>query len=429
MKKLIWGAVLGMAPALAFSQAGHIMQGVGAVNMSMGGAATAQPLDISGALQWNPAGITTFKNRELSVNIGLFFSSPELRSTVPTPGGPMSGITKDDRGTSPMPAAAFKWASKNKKHHFGLSAFGISGFGVTFPESNTNPINMPQSMGGFGMLKSDYQLMQVGFTYARKLGKRFSLGITPNFNVAYLSLNPNPLASPGIMAGYPRADKASAIGYGAQIGLLYEDPSGFKGGLSYKTKQKFGDYNFTNTYLNGGSAPSNAFRMNYPAILSLGVGYSKKLVDVAVDYRFVNYEQTEGFEKTGWTPTASVAGFGWKNMSIVSAGIQYKGLKALPLRVGYTYSSNPIVPALAFFSTPATAVIKHAFQVGLGYELTKKVTFNMVYHYGTSGGSTRGPLLNPMMVSDTNIYGSIPGSEVSYKMNTSMLMFGANFSF
>ena len=97
--------------------------------------------------------------------------------------------------------------------------------------------------------------------------------------------------------------------------------------------------------------------------------------------------------------------------------------------MGYTYSSNPIVPALAFFSTPATAVIKHAFQVGLGYELTKKVTFNMVYHYGTSGGSTRGPLLSPMMVSDTNIYGSIPGSEVSYKMKTSMLMFGANFSF
>ena len=30
--------------AMAFSQAGHIMQGVGAVNMSMGGAATAQPI-------------------------------------------------------------------------------------------------------------------------------------------------------------------------------------------------------------------------------------------------------------------------------------------------------------------------------------------------------------------------------------------------
>ncbi|HMQ45473.1 MAG TPA: hydrocarbon degradation protein, partial [Mariniflexile sp.] len=48
-----------------FSQAGHIMQGVGAVNMSMGGASTAQPLDISGALQWNPAAISTFNDKIL----------------------------------------------------------------------------------------------------------------------------------------------------------------------------------------------------------------------------------------------------------------------------------------------------------------------------------------------------------------------------
>ena len=44
----------------AMAQTGHIMQGVGSVNMSMGGAATGQPLDISGALQWNPASIATF---------------------------------------------------------------------------------------------------------------------------------------------------------------------------------------------------------------------------------------------------------------------------------------------------------------------------------------------------------------------------------
>ena len=34
--------------SVAIAQTGHLMQGVGAVNMSMGGAATAQPLDISG---------------------------------------------------------------------------------------------------------------------------------------------------------------------------------------------------------------------------------------------------------------------------------------------------------------------------------------------------------------------------------------------
>ena len=67
----------------AYSQAGHIMQGVSSVNMSMGGAATAQPLDISGALHWNPATISAFEENGARFDLGLFFSSPELSSTVP----------------------------------------------------------------------------------------------------------------------------------------------------------------------------------------------------------------------------------------------------------------------------------------------------------------------------------------------------------
>ena len=103
-----------------FSQAGHIMQGVGAVNMSMGGASTAQPLDISGALQWNPAAISTFNEKTLKLDVGLFFSSPELSSSIPAgmmfPGSPaVSGITKDDRGISPMPALGFVYGKEGSK--------------------------------------------------------------------------------------------------------------------------------------------------------------------------------------------------------------------------------------------------------------------------------------------------------------------------
>ena len=57
--------------AVLFGQTGHIMQGVGAVNMSMGGASTAQPLDISGALQWNPASISAFDDKIIKLDIGL----------------------------------------------------------------------------------------------------------------------------------------------------------------------------------------------------------------------------------------------------------------------------------------------------------------------------------------------------------------------
>ncbi|MEZ4795481.1 MAG: hypothetical protein R2773_08435 [Flavobacteriaceae bacterium] len=115
MKKTIQFLAL-FATLAMFSQAGHIMQGVGAINMSMGGAATGQPLDISGALLWNPAAISHFDGTVLKADVGLFFSSPELRSTVPvfnSEGQPtgefFSGITEDDRGLSPMPALALVW--------------------------------------------------------------------------------------------------------------------------------------------------------------------------------------------------------------------------------------------------------------------------------------------------------------------------------
>ena len=429
MKKIIIILGLGMLPVILFAQTGHLMQGIGAAYMSMGGASTAQPLDINGALQWNPAAISAFDKKILSVNAGLFFSSPSLSSTVPTSEGPFTGVTKDDRGASVMPALAMVWGKKNSKHTFGISAFGISGFGVTFPESNTNAINMPQSAGGFGRIQSDYQLLQVGLTYSYKISEQFSIGFAPTFNYSSLELAPNPLSSPSTTLGYPVSDKASALGFGGQFGIFYNSGKGIKLGASYKTPQTFGSFDFNNKYLDGTTAPNVKFKMNYPAILSAGIGYSKNKIDAALDYRFVNYENTEGFKAKGWTNTASVAGFGWNNISIISAGIQYKGINKLPIRAGYTYSSNPISSELAFFSIPATAVIKNAFQFGFGYEFNTQLTLNATYHHGTSGGSTSGPLLSPMTITASNPYGAIPGSNVSYKMTTDLFMLGINYAF
>jgi long-chain fatty acid transport protein len=450
MKTYLFKLVMLLSATFMYAQSGHIMQGVGAVNMSMGGAATAQPLDISGAMQWNPAALSVFDVKRVKLDAGLFFSSPELSSSLPAnmmfEGAPsVSGTTRDDRGTSIMPALAMVWGQPDSKHTFGVSAFGISGFGVTFPQETnlpmdaqgnpnpdwnpqaSNPINYPQNMGGFGHIESDYMLLQVGISYAYQLTDKISLGIQPNIDYASLELAPNPTANPS-MAGYPSTDKASAIGYGAQFGIFYESDFGLKLGASYKTTQKFGDFEFDNTYLDGTTSTSS-FNMDYPAIFSLGVGYSNKWLDVALDFRRVDYEHTDGFSTTGWTPTGAVSGFGWENISIVSAGLQYKGIKKLPLRVGYTYSSNPISNAIAFYNIPATAIIKDAFQFGCSYELSSKLQIDAVYHYGKSDGATTGQMLNPQMVTSNNPYGAIPGSMVSYDMTTAMLQFGIRYTF
>ena len=417
----------------AYSQAGHIMQGVSSVNMSMGGAATGQPIDISGALHWNPASISTFEENSMRFDLGLFFSSPELSSTVPEfdsmgmpTGNIFSGTTKDDRGLSPLPNLAFVWSRPESRHSFGASAFGISGFGVTFPENMSNPINAPQSMGGFGRIESEYILLQTAFTYAYEISDKFSIGVQPNFNYATLELMPNPTADPSPTAGYPSTDKATALGFGAQFGLFFDSGTGFKAGTSYKTTQSFEDFELENTYLDN-STGTNKLALDYPAILSFGLGYSKGMFDVALDYRIVYYENTDGFSTTGWTPTFSVAGFGWENINVVSAGIQYKGVDRLPLRLGYTYSSNPITEETAFFNVPATAIIKNAFQLGIGYEINDRWGIDGMFHYGTSAGSTSGPLYNPQFIGLAPPYGAIPGSEVSYDMNTSMFMFGVSY--
>ncbi len=444
MKNILKLAVLLLTTSL-FAQAGHIMQGVGAVNMSMGGAATAQPLDISGALQWNPAAISVFDSKIINFDIGAFFSSPELSSSLPAgmmgAGSPaVSGVTKDDRGVSPMPALAYVYGKEGSKHTFGVSAFGISGFGVTFPEeannpmspnfnptTNSNPINYPQQAGGFGHIESDYMLLQVGFAWAYELTNELSIGVQPTINYAALELAPNPTAGPNA-SGYPVSDNASAIGYGAQFGVFYNSPGGIKLGASYKTTQKFEDLEFENTYLDN-STSANAFNMDDPAILSFGLGYSTGVIDLAVDYRYVDYENTEGFAEKGWNQDGSVKGFGWKNISILSVGLQYKGIEKFPLRVGYTYSSNPIDDELAFFSIPATAVVENAFQFGFSHPFNENFTLNGVYHYGTSGDKTEGEMLNPMMASASNPYGAIAGTKVGYEMTTSMVMLGITYTF
>lgn len=455
----------------AFAQSGHLMQGVGAINMSMGGAATGQPLDISGAMHWNPAGLASFSGTRLKLDVGMFKGTPTLYSSLPEgamwgegdlgPGVPASppvtGKTESELGYMAMPALAISWGKEESKSRFGVSIFGVSGFGVDFPEetnlpmnadgspnmewdpNNSNAILYPQSLKGFGNLKSSYMMMQIGFTWAYKFSPKFSIGLQPTFNYQSLELAPNPIARPSMTKGYPISDASASYGYGGQVGLFFDSLNGFKIGASYKTKQFMSDYDFTSKYLDGSAADPVAFSMNFPAIYSVGIGFSKGIIDIGVDYRYVDYENTEGFDNSGWErfddgpfegfPTGAVSGFGWKSMSIVSAGLQFKGIKKVPIRIGYTYNTNPIQDELAFFSTPATAIITNAFQAGFSILFSEGFSLDAVYHYGKSSGKTSGQLLNPMAVRPDNPLGAIPGSEVAYDMNTQLFMLGLNFKF
>jgi len=464
MKKLFF-SIISLSTMFIYAQSGHLMSGVGSVNSSMGGAATGQPVDVSGAIYWNPASISVFDTNTLNVDFGLFFASPELSSEIPADmmgsGSPVvKGTTTDEKGVSPLPSIAFLIGSEDSKLTYAFSVFGVSGFGVDFPEetnlpldsdgnanpnwdpNNSNVITYPQNMGGFGHIKSNYMLMQIAFTASYKISENLSLGMSPVFNYATLEIAPNPTTNPDMTKGYPVANTASATGFGAQLGVFYDSKKGFKAGLSYKTKQNLSAMEFDNVYLDGSAAPANEFDMDFPAIFSVGLGYSNEKFDLALDFRMVDYENTAGFAEKGWVigetgyPTGAVKGFGWQNMNIFSFGFQYKGIEKLPIRLGFTHNSNPIDEELAFFSVSAPGVITNAFQLGLTYEAGKNFNFNAMYHHGMSDGKTEGTLMSPVpddfggpWNAQNNPLGIIPGTKAGYEMTTDLIMLGITYRF
>ena len=80
---------------------GIALPAAGAINQSMGGAATASPLDAAGALYWNPATIGQLPSSEMEIGIGMALPTGTLSSTLPAnsygPGFPPVDLAGDIR--------------------------------------------------------------------------------------------------------------------------------------------------------------------------------------------------------------------------------------------------------------------------------------------------------------------------------------------
>ncbi|NNE35986.1 MAG: hypothetical protein HKN13_12155, partial [Rhodothermales bacterium] len=160
----------------ALGQAGHMLNGVGPVDQAWSGAGTAIPQDVSSALHWNPAAITTFGGSQVDVNLQLMVPNGKLNSFVRQgafgsmfgPPADVSGVTDSDAGVFPIPSIGYVFRQPNSSWAFGVSAFGIGGFGVDYLAGATNPITTPQppSGMGFGHISSEFGLFQASPTVA-----------------------------------------------------------------------------------------------------------------------------------------------------------------------------------------------------------------------------------------------------------------------
>lgn len=432
VRALIPFVMLLFAAAPVRATDGHFLHGVGAVNSAMGGSGVAAIGDILGSFYLNPAGLHAGQGTRAALGFEMFRAERSVSSTMPGFG---SGTTESKSDFVPVPA--FAWTtSLNDKVTVGIGGLGIGGFGVDYPQDNTNPILGPRPMG-FGQVFSNFSLMKVSPAVAFETGDKLQLGFALNVDWASLAVDPFPGASPMADPGpdgmpftrddrafYSRATAADgAWGLGFQAGLIYKATEKVNVGLSYASKQVFQDFEWNvvneNPFLpNFGQARTITFSMDVPAVLAGGLAYHDGKLVWTGDVRYITYSSTAGFDKSGFDQTGAVRGFGWDDILVFATGAQYTLASEVAFRAGYNFSQNPIPDELSLFNIPAPAIVQHHATFGFGFQPVSGLHVDLAY-YHVFENEISGPMWSSA--------GPIPGSSVSSKMSENSLVMTFSF--
>ena len=425
-----------LMPGSAQAQTGQLLDAIGPINQSMGGAGTAMPLDAMGALYWNPASISGLNSSEIGFAFQVFSPQTRLSSSVQAnafgPGVPavdISGRTVSDSGISPIPSFAFVCKNPDSRWIYGISGFGIGGFGVDYAGLANNPITTPQPPNGFGFgpVYSSFQMMQITPTAALQITERLSIGFGINANWATLAVSPFSAASPDDANGdgfptYPDGSRAgTSWGLGFQTGLYYENKeNGFHWGLSLRSPEWMQTYKI-NSQDELGAGRSLRFDLDNPLVASMGIGYSGwERWKFAGDIRYIDYEGTNGFQEAGFDATGAVTGFGWKSIFIVAVGAEYHVTPHLAVRSGYTYNENPIRDEDSFYNIAAPGIIQHHLSSGFTYDTAHGWRLSVALMHGFKN-SISGAWQSPA--------GAIPGTTVSSELSTYSVTAGLSKKF
>ncbi len=428
----------------AYAQSGHVMNGAGPVDQSMSGAGMAAPRDAQTALHWNPAALFTVPGTSLDISLQYMMPSSTITSSVqagafgPAFGPPvtMEGTTDSDIGGFPIPTFAFAKVDPESKLAWGVSAVGVGGFGVDYAMSASNPIltpQMPQGGMGFGAVESTFMLLQVSPTVAYKLKENIWIGFSPTYNMASLELSVFPATPPQFidvfstpsvgqddLPLYPDAPAEWAIGFGFQAGIHAVLENDISIGVSFKSKQSFSDFEYSPTTP---GASDYTFQMDFPMIVSGAISYTGvENLMLAADVRYIDYANTAGFDDSGFDAQMAVKGFGWDAITVVAVGAEYMVKENLPVRFGYSWNSSPIGEDVAFFNSPAPALVMQRISAGFSFEIKEGITASFAGQYGLKG-DVEGEWKSPMFPGGTS-----PGTSVKHELSTLTMIGGVHIT-
>jgi long-chain fatty acid transport protein len=407
--------VLVLATPAAYAGNGHFLHGIGAVNSAMGGAGVALPIDPLGALLLNPALLTDLDGSRFSFSAEYNTQKNAVESRV----GPFSGRTEDDSDPALIPAFGWTRHKSGSRLAYGMGFLGLAGFGADYPQDSTNPILAPQPQG-FGRVYSNYQFMKVPLVVAWRVNESLSLGVSLNTARASLTADPAGFAAPDCSgpAGpcfFPRVNSDSAWGYGLGVGVFYKINPAFALGLSYNTETDFEDFEWNSAVANPnlptfGRNRKIELQLNAPAVLVGGLAYTPSdRLAIAVDGKWINYENTEGFKDV----------LGFQDITVFDAGVQWRATDRFILRAGYNRGENPIPEERTFLTVPVPAIFEDRVAAGFGTRVNDNLELDAAYYHVFENRIT-GPFLGPT--------GPVPGTSVTTEMAMDSIVLTFSFN-
>jgi len=376
-----------MSAGVANATNGYFSNGYGTAAKGMAGVSVAMPQDTQAGTN-NPAGMKALGNR-FDAGVALF--SPLRDYNAGAAGG---FIADADHESSQdyflIPSFGANWDMGD--YSLGVTASANGGM-------NTNYATNVFNGGTNGRTGIDLAQLLLGFTYARELNDKHTIGITPTLaaqrfkasglqGFAGISSDATNLTDNGYDYSY---------GYGLRLGWLGEMNDQLTLGAMAQTKMYMDKFDkYAGLFANKGEfdiPPSASLGASYKATDKLTVGADVQRIFYGSVDSISNTHNITGLGGVGTTSPLSLggsqgAGFGWNDMNIFKLGGQYDYSDALTLRAGVSHNTDAFDNEETLFNILAPAVVNTHLSVGGTYEFAPNMSLSLAYTHAFAADIT-----------------------------------------
>lgn len=389
---------------------------------SMGGVGIGMPIN-GDTIHKNPAWLSDISGSNFQ--IGVSTVSLDHDAQVNFVGIADSGLESNQSDFFAIPAISLS-QEINDSTVFGLGLFGTSGFGVDY-----------RNIDGFSNMTSFLQSYRLVPAISYKKGN-IRAGFSTIISYNGMSLG----AQLPDSSGNPTSNIQRGAGYSDSFGLTYQVGLGYETdrftvGTTYVAPMKVSferlfDFNTDGTY--------DDLDLEFPSELGVGFGVNFKPVRIGVDWKYVDWENAEGFQS-----------FNLKSQNVYAIGAEWELIpQKLTLRAGYNYGKSPIRDtsslspangvsevstgqfldsAIAMFTSTALPVSSEStYGIGAGYWFTPQLGLDVAYTYApeVTVSQTGQTVLSPSQLADPDDWVDV---EYTSKVSVSIFSFAVKWLF